>query len=273
LDLSALLIFAGALLLAAGPPGPSIAALVARVIARGWRDVLPFAAAMWIGEALWLTLAVYGLAALAETLHGAFLAVKYLGVGYLLYLAWKMWHAPVAATPHRSASAGASPEAPAAKAGASASATPNGLPREAGASASATPNGRSREAGASASATAEGPAVEGSSAQRPASRGSSRSGSGRAMFLAGLAVTLGNPKIMVFYLALLPTIIDLAGITLLGWLELTATMLVILAAIDLGYIALAARARLLLKSPRALRIANRASATLLGGAAATLATQ
>jgi threonine/homoserine/homoserine lactone efflux protein len=163
---------------------------------------------MWLGEALWLTLAVYGLAALAETLHGAFLVVKYLGVAYLLYLARKMWRAPVAAA-------------------------------------------------------GEGPAPQGSSPRR----------GGRGMFLAGLAVTLGNPKIMVFYLALLPTIIDLAGITLIGWLELTATMLVVLAAIDLGYIALAARARLLLRSPRALRIANRASAGLLGGAAATLATQ
>ena len=42
MDLSALLIFAGALLIAAGAPGPSVAALVARVIARGWRDVAPF---------------------------------------------------------------------------------------------------------------------------------------------------------------------------------------------------------------------------------------
>jgi threonine/homoserine/homoserine lactone efflux protein len=93
------------------------------------------------------------------------------------------------------------------------------------------------------------------------------------MFLAGLAVTLGNPKIMVFYLALLPTIIDLAGITLVAWLELTCTMLVVLAVIDLAYIVLAARARRLLKSPRAIRIANRASATVMGGAAAAISTQ
>jgi threonine/homoserine/homoserine lactone efflux protein len=70
----------------------------------------------------------------------------------------------------------------------------------------------------------------------------------------------GNPKIMVLYLALLPTLIDLARITLLPWLELTATMLLVLAAIDLGYLVLAARARLLLRSPPSLRIANRASA-------------
>ena len=77
-----------------------------------------------------------------------------------------------------------------------------------------------------------------------------RADSSVRMFLAGLAVTLGNPKIMVFYLALLPTIIDVAGITLLAWLELTGTMLVILAVIDLAYIVLAARARRLLNSSR-----------------------
>ena len=32
------------------------------------------------------------------------------------------------------------------------------------------------------------------------------------LFVAGMAVTLGNPKIMMFYLALLPTIIDLRGL-------------------------------------------------------------
>lgn len=202
MELSALLIFAGALMIAAGSPGPSIAALTARVIAHGWRHALPFAAAMWIGEALWLTLAVYGLAAVVEILHGAFLVVKYLGIAYLLYLAWKTWHAPTALATDDSAPPAAS---------------------------------------------------------------------ARRMFLAGLAVTLGNPKIMLFYLALLPTLIDLAGITLVAWFELTATMLVILAVIDFAYIALAVGARRMLRSRRALRIANRTSAALLGGAAATLA--
>jgi threonine/homoserine/homoserine lactone efflux protein len=65
MELSALAIFAVALTLAAGSPGPSIAALVARVLVRGWRDVLPFVVAMWLGEAIWLALAVLGLAALA----------------------------------------------------------------------------------------------------------------------------------------------------------------------------------------------------------------
>ena len=204
MDLAALVVFAGALMIAAGSPGPSIAALVSRVLTRGWRDVLPFAAAMWIGEAIWLTMAVYGLAALAETLHWAFVVLKYLGVAYLLYLAWKMWFAPV---------------------------------------------------------------------DIEADDAAARPKSALRMFLAGLAVTLGNPKIMVFYLALLPTIIDLAGVTFVAWLELTATMLIVLAAIDLGYIVLAGRARLLMKSPRAVRFANRISATLMGGAAAAIASK
>ena len=47
MTISALLVFAPTLLVAAGSPGPSIAALVARVLAHGLRDVLPFLVAMW----------------------------------------------------------------------------------------------------------------------------------------------------------------------------------------------------------------------------------
>ncbi|MXN63582.1 LysE family transporter [Stappia sp. GBMRC 2046] len=203
MDIAALLIFAGALIVAAGSPGPSIAALVARVLARGARDVLPFLAAMWIGEAIWLSLAVWGLSALAQSFQPVFAAIKWSGVAYLLYLAWKMWSAP---------------------------------------------------ANIEASGT-------------PPKRG------GLRMFAAGLAVTLGNPKIMVFYVALLPTIIDVASLTIAGWVELTATMVVVLIAIDLAWVFLAARLRVLLKSPAAMRIANRCSAGMMAGAATAIASR
>ena len=202
MDVAALAIFAVALFLNAGSPGPSIAALVSRVLVKGWRDVAPFVAAMWVGEVIWLTLAIAGLATLAESFHLAFLVIKYLGVAYLLYLAWKMWTAPVA----------------------------------------------SEEGGEITSR--DGPVP---------------------MFFAGLTVTLGNPKIMVFYLAMLPTLIDVANVGFFEWAVISLTMLVVLAGIDITYIALAARARRLLKSPRAMRIANRAGATAMGGAAATIA--
>ncbi|GAA4123329.1 LysE family translocator [Aminobacter aganoensis] len=201
METTSLLIFAGALLVAAGSPGPSIAALVARVISKGFRDVLPFLAAMWMGEAIWLSLAVFGLAFVAQSFHLAFVIVKWLGVAYLVYLAWKMWTAPVEAREGE-------------------------MPRQ-------------------------------DSAVR--------------LFAAGMAVTLGNPKIMMFYLALLPTIIDLASVTVVGWLELTLTMAAVLIAIDLCWVLAAAQARKLLRSNRAMRIANRVSATTMAGAAAAIA--
>ena len=80
MSLSTLLVFAGALFIAAGSPGPSIAALVARVLTKGARDVLPFLAAMWLGEAIWLTCAIAGLATIAETFHVACVEIKCLGV-------------------------------------------------------------------------------------------------------------------------------------------------------------------------------------------------
>ena len=97
--------------------------------------------------------------------------------------------------------------------------------------------------------------------------------SGAKLFFAGMTVTLGNPKIMMFYVALLPAIIDLGAVTLTGWAELVVTMFVVLVAIDLAWVFLASRARRFLRSPRAVRIANRVSAGTMAGAAAAIATR
>lgn len=204
MEFSALAIFAFALLMSAGTPGPSIAALVARVLVRGWRDVAPFLAAMWIGELIWLTLAVAGLAAIAESFHLAVVVVKYCGIAYLLYLAWQMWRAPATI-----AGAGGAPE----------------------------------------------------------------TGGPARMFFAGLAITLGNPKIMVFYMALLPLIVDLEGTTLTDWAKLSVTMMAVLVVVDTGYVVLASRARIFLKSPAAVRLANRLGAGVMVGAATAIATR
>jgi threonine/homoserine/homoserine lactone efflux protein len=201
MTLTSLFVFACALFVAAGSPGPSVAALVARVISKGARDVLPFLAAMWLGEAIWLTCAVAGLAAIAETFHYAFVAIKWLGVCYLLYLAWKMWFA-------------------------------------------------SPDSGGETLPDAQSPLK---------------------LFLAGMTVTLGNPKIMMFYMALLPSIIDIRVVTMVGWAELVATMFLVLIVIDISWALLAAKARGFLKSRRAVRMANRASAGTMAGAAMAIA--
>jgi threonine/homoserine/homoserine lactone efflux protein len=84
---------------------------------------------------------------------------------------------------------------------------------------------------------------------------------------------MGNPKVMVFYVALLPTLVDLARVGWLGWVELAAVTLAVLALVFGAWIMLAARARRLFASERALRRMNRGSAGVMAGAAAWVATR
>jgi threonine/homoserine/homoserine lactone efflux protein len=89
-------------------------------------------------------------------------------------------------------------------------------------------------------------------------------------FVAGLTVTLGNPKTMIFYLAITPTIVDLKTITLADYGILVALTIVVLLVVLVPYLALAAKARWFLKSPRAMRALNRTAACFMVGAAAAI---
>ena len=87
-------------------------------------------------------------------------------------------------------------------------------------------------------------------------------------FVSGFALTLGNPKTIVFYLALLPTVVPLdKPIGPIAFLELTAIVTIVLLIIGLAYAALAAWAREFITSPTALRRLNRFTGALLAGAA------
>src|SRR3954468_18636122 len=97
MDVAAFVLFASTLLLAAPSPGPGVAALVARVVGRGARGAGAFAAGLVLGDLVWLAAAILGLAVVAQTFHEVFLVIKYAGAAYLLYLAYRMWTAPVAA--------------------------------------------------------------------------------------------------------------------------------------------------------------------------------
>jgi threonine/homoserine/homoserine lactone efflux protein len=88
--------------------------------------------------------------------------------------------------------------------------------------------------------------------------------------LAGLALTLGNPKTIIFYLALLPTLVPLAVMTTADVLELAAVVVVLLLAVGSCYAAAAAGAREMLRSPRALRRLNRTAGVMMAGAAAAV---
>ena len=90
-------------------------------------------------------------------------------------------------------------------------------------------------------------------------------------FLAGLTVTIGNPKTMIFYLAITPTVVDLRTVTLADYGILVAITIVVLLVVLIPYLALASQARWLLKTPRALKALNRTAAAFMVGAAAAIA--
>jgi threonine/homoserine/homoserine lactone efflux protein len=201
MDITGLIVFALALFVAAASPGPSIAALVARVLVRGTSGALAFMLGFAVGDVLWLTFAVLGLAYVAKTFAVLFLVVKYAGAAYLLYLAWKMWSAPVEVQPL------AAPKT-----------------------------------------------------ERPL-----------RLFLAALSVMLGNPKVMVFYLALVPNLIDLTAIDGLAYVELVAVTFLVVTIVDGSYVLMASRVRRLFQSPRTLRLVNRGSGAAMAGAAVAVA--
>ncbi len=91
--------------------------------------------------------------------------------------------------------------------------------------------------------------------------------------LAGLTLTLGNPKTIVFYMALLPTVVDLARLTPLGFAEMAAIVFVDLVAVGAAYAALAARARGFFRDARARRLLDRTAGTMMAGAAVAVATR
>lgn len=202
MGLTAMGVFAGALLVAAASPGPGIAALVARVLGRGTQGATAFVAGLIVGDLVWLAVAVLGLTAIAHAFGGIFIAIKYGGAAYLLYLAYRMWTAPVEA--------------------------------------------RDIEA-----------------EQRPEA--------GVKLFFAGLSVTLGNPKVIAFYLALVPNLIDIAHVGFFEYLELAGLCVAILIVVLSAYVLAAARARAMFRSTRAQRLFNRTGGALMGCAAVTVA--
>jgi threonine/homoserine/homoserine lactone efflux protein len=97
------------------------------------------------------------------------------------------------------------------------------------------------------------------------------SGDGIRLFLGGLALALGNPKTMLFYLALLPGLVALDALTTLGFAELAITITIVYAIILALYIRLAAPMRRVFTTPRAMRIVNRTAGTAMFGAAIAVA--
>ena len=202
MTLSSLLLFAAVYFAAVATPGPGIAALVARVLAHGLKCVAPFIAGYVVGDIIWLLLAGTGLSVLAHTFAGLFVAIKYVGAAYLLYVAWTMATAPAATD-------GATPVA----------------------------------------------------------------SSGLRAFLGSLSLTLGNPKVMIFFLSIMPLVVDVRTMSPAALAELAVASALIISATLSAYAVAANRARALLRSTRAMRIAHRAAGGVMAGVAVAVATR
>ncbi len=201
MTLAALLAYCGALFIAAAIPGPGITAIVARALGSGFRETFFMGLGLVLGDTIYLTSVILGLAFVAQAFTEVFVVIKITGALYLGYIAWKLWTAGLLA----------------------------------------------------------------------ADIAAKKSNSAGMSFLSGLLVTLGNPKTMLFYVALVPTLIDIGGIGLREYTILVAATFIILLIVLVPYMLLASRARTLLKKPRALQLLNRVAASILAATAAFIA--
>jgi threonine/homoserine/homoserine lactone efflux protein len=199
---SSFILFAAVYFAAVATPGPGIAALIARVLGQGLRGVAPFIAGYFVGDMIWLTAAATGLGLIAKTFADVFVAIKFAGAAYLLYLAWRMATSPALVD--------------------------------------AAPTAATR---------------------------------GWRAFLGSLSLTLGNPKVMVFFISIMPLVVDLRTLTALALFELAVVCGIVIFSTLALYALAANRARRLLRSTRAMRFVNRAAGGLMAGVAVAVATR
>jgi threonine/homoserine/homoserine lactone efflux protein len=94
-----------------------------------------------------------------------------------------------------------------------------------------------------------------------------------ANLVSGLVITLGNPKVILFYLGFLPAFVDLQTLQTADVAKIAAVVSLVLGATMLGYAYAAARARRLFQSPKAKRLLNRTSGGVMIATGTVLATR
>jgi len=91
-----------------------------------------------------------------------------------------------------------------------------------------------------------------------------------SIFLTGFVLNLGNPKMPLFYVALLPNIVG-ASLTLDHLAALAAVILCVEVVVIGGHVLLAVRARKLLRSERIVRRVNRVAGGVMIGSGVAVA--
>ncbi len=90
-------------------------------------------------------------------------------------------------------------------------------------------------------------------------------------FFSSLSLTLGNPKPIIFFLSIMPLAVDMTKIDALAFAELAMVIVFVFTPVLVATSVAAGRARRVFRSERALRNINRGTATVMAGAAVTIA--
>lgn len=189
-----------ALGLAAAIPGPGMTALVARSVSGGALTGFTMLAGLILGDLIYLSIAIFGLAVIAQTHASIFTLINWAASLYLCILAWQFWcHQPDTISIDKKAT--------------------------------------KRELASA--------------------------------WFSGLTITLGNPKTIAFYLAILPLVISLDNVSFKMWAG-TLVPLTVFVLISVGsvFILAALRIRHLLSSVKAQRALFRSAGLIMAMAAA-----
>ncbi|XPV67811.1 MAG: LysE family translocator [Halarcobacter sp.] len=89
-------------------------------------------------------------------------------------------------------------------------------------------------------------------------------------FLAGLLITLANPKVILFYLGFLPTFVNLQTLTAIDIIIISTIVTIVLGGVMLGYAYSASGAKKLFKSKSAKRKMNVVAGTTMLSAGGVL---
>jgi threonine/homoserine/homoserine lactone efflux protein len=71
-------------------PGPGVFAIISRALVSGSKNCVGLTLGMIISDVMYLLLACFGLAAIAENWATLFNVIRYLGAAYLVYLGWRL---------------------------------------------------------------------------------------------------------------------------------------------------------------------------------------
>ncbi len=175
-------------------PGPGTFATLARAITRGAGACLELAVGMALSDVIYLILACYGLAKIAENWGTLFSIIRIVGALYLIYLGWQMWHSSQLA-------------------------------------------------------------VDMEQSEQPRNKMMS--------FVEGFLISASNPKVIVFYIAFLPTFMDLNA---LSPTDITVAAAITMGGVILGLMSIAVSAswaRKKFESKRAMQRLNRVAASFM----------